>query len=127
MATNNIVSISGWHGHLARALSALLLVISACAAVAQAPPGLESDGPKQFSNLFSQITGGPLGGDTAHVTLSASFTANKTTRRGTLTVTAVIEPSWHIYSLTQPAGGPQKSELKVTKSPDFSVLGMFQA
>ena len=59
-------------------------------------------------------------GSGQHVQLNASFTANKATGHGTLTVSATIERDWHIYSLTQPVGGPGKSELKVTKSPDFN-------
>jgi thiol:disulfide interchange protein len=117
---------SGWHWHSASAFLLFFTALSSLA-LAQAPPGLNSGNEPPKLNLFSKITGGAPGGDGEQVKLSGSFTVNKATRRGTLTVTALIEPSWHIYSLTQPAGGPQKSELKVTKSPDFSLLGIFQS
>jgi thiol:disulfide interchange protein len=107
--------------------SIAIVLLAALSALAQAPPGLDSTTEPPKLDLFSKITGGAPGGDRQQVRLSGSFTVNKATSRGTLSVTATIEPSWHIYSLTQPAGGPQKSELKVTKSPDFSLLGIFQA
>ncbi len=111
----------------AKPVSIALALLTALSTFAQAPPGLESAKEPPKLNLFSKITGGAPGGDGDKVKFSAAFTVNKATRRGTLMVTAKIEPSWHIYSLTQPAGGPQKSELKATKSPDVSLLGIFQA
>ncbi|HEY2415024.1 MAG TPA: cytochrome c biogenesis protein CcdA [Pirellulaceae bacterium] len=125
--TLRVMSPSGCHWHPASVLSAFLVTLSATIALAQAPPGVESAAEPPKLNLFSKITGGAPGGEGEQVKLSGSFNVNKATRRGALTVAATIEPSWHIYSLTQPAGGPQKSELKVTKSPDFSLLGIFQA
>src|SRR4051794_13801878 len=115
----------GWHWHAASGLCLFFSTLSN--ALAQAPPGVESANEPPRLNLFSKLTGSSDSGSGQHVKLDASFTVNKTTRRGTLTVTAKIERDWHIYSLTQPAGGPGKSELKVTKSPDFSLLGVFQA
>src|SRR6187549_1979563 len=108
------------------ALALSLALALAPPVLAQAPPGIEPDaGPKKL-NLFSNLLGGPGGGSGEHVQLSASFTVNKATRRGILTVSAIIDPEWHIYSLTQPSGGPGKSELKVAKSPNFAVMGLFQ-
>src|SRR4030095_1294980 len=57
---------------------------------------------------------------------SASFKLTEGTRRGTLLVSADIEPGWHVYSITQPAGGPMATKIKVTESADFKVLGPFQ-
>ncbi|MCC8423607.1 protein-disulfide reductase DsbD domain-containing protein [Mucilaginibacter sp. UR6-11] len=44
---------------------------------------------------------------------------------GTLTVffKATIDDGWHIYSVNQKPGGPQKTVFKFTKSPDYLVLG----
>ncbi len=120
----------GWHGHLARAF--LLLFALASSALAQAPPGAEPDNEPPKLELFNKLLGTPkssslLGSSSGkQVQLSGSFTVNKATRRGTLTVTAKIDPEWHIYSLTQPAGGPGKSDIKVSKSPNYALLGIFQ-
>lgn len=103
----------------------LIAAFSATFALAQAPPGAEPPTGLPKGGLFGKLLGGPSE-DGEHVSLSGSFTVNKATRRGTLTVTAVIGDDWHIYSLTQPAGGPGKSELKVTKSPSYGLLGQFQ-
>jgi len=43
------------------------------------------------------------------VTLSAQFTAATADRPAVLMITARIFPGWHVYSLTQPAGGPTKT------------------
>ncbi len=115
------------------AASLLLGSLAASTSLAQAPPGAEPDNEPPKLELFNQVLGTPkssslLGGSTNsnHVQFSGSFTVNKATHRGTLTITAKTDPEWHIYSLTQPAGGPMRSELKVTKSPEFSLAGIFQ-
>lgn len=59
--------------------------------------------------------------------LSASFTLLEGQREGRLSVKAELEPDWHVYSLTQPKGGPLKTVLTVEKSPDFQVTGPFDA
>src|SRR5262245_52149015 len=106
-------------------LALLIAAFSGTFAFAQAPPGPEFDRGLPKVGLFGQLLGrGANDGEQVH--LSASFTVNKATRRGTLTVTAIIGNDWHIYSLTQPAGGPGKSELKITKSPSYGLLGQFQ-
>src|ERR1700753_462111 len=43
-----------------------------------------------------------------------------------LQVTATIAPDWHIYSITQPPGGPIRTRIKVAPSPDYQV-GEFHA
>ena len=37
-----------------------------------------------------------------------------------------LSPEWHVYSITQPAGGPQRTEIKVAEGPAFKLLGPFQ-
>jgi suppressor for copper-sensitivity B len=127
----NLNHHTGWHWHPA-SVSLLIFWITS-SALAQAPPGAEPDNEPPKLELFNKLLGTPktsslLGGSTSanNVQLSGSFTVNKATRRGTLTVTAKIDPDWHIYSLTQPAGGPGKSEIKVTKSPSYALAGIFQ-
>lgn len=43
-----------------------------------------------------------------------------------LSITAKIQPGWHIYSLTQKSGGPVKSEIDLKKSTDYRLLGKFE-
>ncbi len=52
------------------------------------------------------------GQDEDPVTLSAQFSL-KQDQSGVLTVTAKLSPGWHIYSVTQPSGGPIKTSFKV--------------
>ena len=47
------------------------------------------------------------------VTLGASFTLKQGGREGTLRVTALIAKDWHVYSVTQPKGGPIRTKITV--------------
>jgi len=38
-------------------------------------------------------------------------------------VSAKIEAGWHIYSITQPAGGPTKAVVRVPDGQDFHIAG----
>jgi hypothetical protein len=74
------------------------------------------------------LGGGPgFGGGTEPATLSASFRVQEGSRRGTLSVNCLIEPDWHVFSITQPKGGPMPSSIKVKDSEQFKLLGPFQA
>ncbi|HEX5103731.1 MAG TPA: protein-disulfide reductase DsbD domain-containing protein, partial [Pirellulaceae bacterium] len=69
---------------------------------------------------------GDEGGTADHVSFSGAFRCQENTRKGSLSLTATIEPGWHVYSVTQLKGGPMASKIKVAESPDFKVLGPFQ-
>lgn len=45
----------------------------------------------------------------------------------TAKLTVEIDPSWHIYSLTQPDGGPVRSELVLSKGQPFKLAGKIDA
>ena len=97
-----------------------------CGAPAQEPPGVEAAPQKSKLNLRELFGGGgEVGGN--HVRFTGSFTIEKGSRNGTLTVAAKIDPDWHVYSITQPSGGPMKSQLKVPNSPNYTVVGLFHA
>jgi thiol:disulfide interchange protein len=66
-------------------------------------------------------------GDGNHIKLTGSFSLQKDSHQGTLSVTAEIDPGWHIYSVTQRPGGPMPSKLKSADSPDYKVTGPFEA
>jgi suppressor for copper-sensitivity B len=82
--------------------------------------------PAQFNlGSGSSIGIGP-GARSDIVKTSAYFTAPQAGKPAMLFVTAEIAPDWHIYSLTQPVGGPVKSKLKITASPDFKLTSEFK-
>lgn len=57
------------------------------------------------------------------VSISAQFTPATGDRPAVLMVTANIEPGWHVYSLTQPKGGPRAAKLLLGESPDYKAIG----
>lgn len=61
------------------------------------------------------------------VTLTAQFTAATADRPAVLMITAKIAPGWHVYSLTQPAGGPTKTKIEVADSPQYHLIGQFRS
>ncbi|HTQ37947.1 MAG TPA: thioredoxin family protein [Pirellulales bacterium] len=58
---------------------------------------------------------------------SGFFTPAENGKPAMLYVTAELAPSWHTYSITQAAGGPNKTRLKVATSADYKVTGDFHA
>lgn len=82
---------------------------------------LAQDILKDFKGGFSGA--GPGGG--AKVKFSGSFQLEPESRRGRLAIKAIIAPNWHIYSLTQPKGGPKPSTLTVEESAEFKLTGRF--
>ena len=73
--------------------------------------------------------GSPLGfgQDTgSKISLEARFTVSGDGEPARLFVTATIEPGWHIYSITQPPGGPIGTTISVAPSDAYQV-GDFQA
>jgi thiol:disulfide interchange protein len=61
------------------------------------------------------------------VNVQAQFTAPAGTAPGRLMITATIQPGWHIYSITQPPGGPLATKITVTPPPGVGLAGRFQA
>ncbi len=60
------------------------------------------------------------------VSVTAHFTASTDRKPARLSITAAIEPTWHIYSITQPAGGPLPTQIKLQPSEAFRFAGAFQ-
>ncbi len=66
-------------------------------------------------------------GDTdKKVFVSAYFKTNPDGVTGQLSVRATIQDHWHIYSITQPDGGPQPTDIKVTPTEGFVLTGEFK-
>ncbi|MBN1851252.1 MAG: thioredoxin family protein [Pirellulales bacterium] len=61
------------------------------------------------------------------VSVTAEFTASKANQPGQLSITAQIEPSWHIYSITQLPGGPLPTEIKLRSTDAFHQVGDIRA
>ena len=106
--------------HLLLILPVLLAGVLSATAAGQETPAE----PRLKLNLQELGIAG-LGGTAEPVTLSASFTVERGGRRGMLAVTAVIEPGWHVYSVTQKPGGPQRTTIDVSPSDSYKVVGAF--
>ena len=53
--------------------------------------------------------------------LTAKFESYKGSNKGLITVTATVAAPWHVYSLTQPEGGPTRSEIIIEDSDQFKI------
>ena len=77
-----------------------------------------------LNNLKTDLAGtadrGPV------VTVSAGFAVDGDNRTGQIAITAKIADDWHIYSITQAAGGPVRTKIKLGDSPDYQVTGDFK-
>jgi thiol:disulfide interchange protein DsbD len=73
--------------------------------------------------------GGDFGGGTGEegkaLVVSAEFTAGSAAAPGRLFITAKVKQGWHIYSITQPPGGPLATTIKV-QPPAGVRVGDFQ-
>src|SRR5687767_988638 len=56
----------------------------------------------------------PAAEEASKVQISAQFEVDKQVATAYVVVTAQIEEGWHIYSITQPAGGPLKTRLSLS-------------
>jgi suppressor for copper-sensitivity B len=82
------------------------------------------------SAAYAQMASGGLfgGGGTEEnlVSLTGQFTAAGAGQPAKLLLTATIKDGWYIYSITQAAGGPVTSRIKLDPSQQFRVTGDFQ-
>ncbi|NLF09403.1 MAG: hypothetical protein GX594_15700 [Pirellulaceae bacterium] len=60
------------------------------------------------------------------MSVSGEFTVANDRRRGEMFVSAKIEQGWHIYSITQPAGGPIATRISLELPPGAKLAGKFQ-
>ncbi|HEV3023747.1 MAG TPA: hypothetical protein VGX76_14835, partial [Pirellulales bacterium] len=87
-----------------------------------------------FTPLFAQkgflddfrINPATTGADDEAVSVSASFTADRGGLAGTLSIAATMGPGYHIYSITQPDGGPIRTKIKLEASREFELTGNFE-
>src|SRR5687768_16974082 len=67
------------------------------------------------------------GQDDAPISVQATFSIAAAGQPARLFVTAEIKSGWHVYSITQPKGGPLPSKIKLATSPAYRTLGEFNA
>ncbi len=84
----------------------------------------------QFSLDEANPSGGLFdlapGGKQSVVSVQGAFTAPTDGEPGELFVTAEIEPGWHIYSITQPPGGPIATRIMADLPPGVRLTGVFR-
>ncbi len=68
-----------------------------------------------------------FGGEEGELTVTAEVLPAEGKQPAKLSITAEIPPGWHIYSLTQKAGGPVTSKIKLPESKQYKLLGDFSA
>ena len=98
-------------------LTAIGLVIASAAS-----PALGQFEGFQISPELSRFNTGP---PDPQLNWSAQVRMEPGASIGLLEVTATMDPSWHVYSLTQPSGGPLKTHIKLEPSDQYRLLGSF--
>jgi len=63
----------------------------------------------------------------AKMKIEASFSAPGEGQPARLFIVAAFEPTWYTYSITQPAGGPRATTIIVDPSPQYRLIGPFEA
>ncbi|MDX1947700.1 MAG: thioredoxin family protein [Pirellulaceae bacterium] len=114
-------------------LTSLLWLAPALRAV-DAPPAANEQAASEPAGPSSPLVLPGLGikgfgsGPSDPAVFSARFDVQEGSRRGTLSVSAIIEEGWHIYAISQPLAvpGPMPAKIKVTETEQFKVLGPFQ-
>jgi thiol:disulfide interchange protein len=74
---------------------------------------------------FFDQSAGQIGTDS--VTIETLFTAASNDRPAMLSVTALVAAGKHIYSITQPPGGPQPTRIELAPSREYRLLAPFRA
>lgn len=59
------------------------------------------------------------------ITFSASYELATESQRGRVQISAKLSPEWHVYSTTQPEGGPTRTKLELTGPEGVRILGPF--
>ncbi len=103
----------------------LWLAVALCALTGAAAAAAE---PNDFFGLPESrpTMAGGLGLSQPVASASAEFTHDPATRGGHLFVTLKLQPGWHVYSLTQPEGGPLPTQIQLNKSAEFRLLDGFR-
>ena len=87
------------------------------------PPGGEAG----HAGLSIGTGQGVLGEGDRAPKLEAGFTAPGPTRLAQLFISTVLPAGVHTYSITQAAGGPKRTTIKLDPSADVTLVGEFKA
>ena len=108
-------------------LKPVILASALAMVVAMAFPAWAQTKGKGFEGLSLPMTNFALPGrPEAKVEFSAQYELETGSKSGRLTVTAKIADGWHVFSVTQPPGGPKPSKFKL-KSDFLKLTGPFAA
>lgn len=95
---------------------------------AEEPPKLNLAGELQALGGLDNGLVGDLGlGEGETLTLNATLKAVDGGPAGVLELEAKIAPDWHLYSLTQPPGGPLRTKLEVQATPPLELTNAWKA
>ncbi len=78
--------------------------------------------PDQFQGLSRDVAGDP----SSDLQVSGKIELTRDGTQGILYVTAELGPDWHIYSVTQKAGGPMRTQVLLEPSSQIELSGPFQ-
>jgi suppressor for copper-sensitivity B len=109
-------------------ISAILLVAAGLLGAGEALHAQVRIGGQLGDGLGGPLAG--LEGDSQFgdpVSVDAQFTAATADRPAVLMITTDVAPGWHVYSLTQPPGGPTKTKIDLTESPQYHLNGQFRS
>lgn len=99
-----------------------MLALLGCCLIA---PAQAQDSFGGGANLFPDFSLGGFGDETAEpVEWQATYTIDDR-GKGKLDVKATLGSGWHIYSMTQPAGGPTPTTLSVKSPSEIKLTGKF--
>lgn len=83
---------------------------------------LPSQGPPIAVNFKPfNLTGGPADPTGPVVKAKAQIIQVVGEKQIQIHVTATMDPGWHIYSVTQPPGGPVRTQIKLASSSDYKI------
>ncbi|GAA5505635.1 protein-disulfide reductase DsbD family protein [Novipirellula caenicola] len=89
--------------------------------VATAQSGFGNDG-----GVFSDFSLGGFGQDSGDpAKWEAKYFVEESGTQGRLEVIVDVDAGWHIYSVTQPAGGPMKTKLSIESPESVKLAGKF--
>lgn len=106
--------------------SAMVLAISSPAPAQQKSFGTMPKSSTQLELPDSLVGLSPTAQSGAQLKVSAEVEWNESRTAGRLHVRAQMNGGWHVYSVTQKAGGPKRTEIELTPSDQFELMGSFE-
>ena len=87
---------------------------------------IAQDGASSNSELFPNFSlGGFAGTSDEPAQWDASYEIDPLTSSGILEIEVTLSPGWYIYSVTQPSGGPIKTQFSISSPSNIELTGTF--